>query len=211
VIGLIYGLTTCTFSCLPVVGTYIVGTRSSFSEGVKATVLFSIARIAGYTVMGIFFGLVGNVVKTYLSSPIVPAACGTLIILVGIRLLFSKQNRGCKSSKCSGLRETAKTTSISLIPLGLAMSFIPCLPYTAIMASAAASGSALQGAATAFLFGLGTSLSPLLLLGGATGWLAGQIGRQIPAHIHIIRKIGTFMIIFMGGRMLFLALYPLIV
>ena len=45
VIGLIYGLTTCTFSCLPLVGTYIVGTRSSFSGGVKAVFLFSIASI----------------------------------------------------------------------------------------------------------------------------------------------------------------------
>ena len=206
VIGVIYGLTTCTFSCLPVVGTYIVGTRSSFSGGFNATVVFSMAKIAGYTAMGVLCGLLGNIAKVYLSSPVVLAACGSVMLFIGVFLLFSRKTKGCYTGKCLPARNIHRQNSIQLILLGLVMSFIPCLPYTAIMAGAAASGSALQGGITAFLFGLGTALSPLLLFGGVVGWLTGQTGEQIPDHTHIIRKLGVLMIIFMGGRIVFQSL-----
>ena len=205
-IGMIYGLTTCTFSCLPVVGTYIVSTRSSFSGGVKATLIFSIAKVAGYTAMGVLCGLLGNIAKAYLSSPVVLAVCGSVMLLIGVFLLFSKQTRSCSTGKCSSIEKNCRQNSMQLSLLGLVMSFIPCLPYTAIMAGAAASGSAFQGGTTAFLFGLGTVLSPLLLFGGALGWLAGKVGEQVPAHTHIIRKIGVVMIIFMGGRIVLFSL-----
>jgi sulfite exporter TauE/SafE len=175
-IGLVYGLTTCSFSCLPVVGTYIMGTRQSFSGGIKATIIFSLAKVAGYTAMGILCGFIGNIAKTYLNSPMVLVACGGVIFMVGILLLFSKQRHGCDSQKCSPASRT-KQSPVHLIAIGLGMSFIPCLPYTAIMAGAAASGSALLGGAAAFFFRDGNSAFPVALV----RWrhrLAGRTNRR---------------------------------
>ena len=69
------------------------------------------------------------------------------------------------------------------------------------MAGAAASGSFLVGGFSAFCFGLGTSISLLLLVGGGAGWFSKKLVEKMPDLDGTIRKITGVLIIIMGIKM----------
>ncbi len=140
--GCLFGCTVCSFSCMPIVCTVVMGTRRGFKSGF------------------------GSAKKT--DTPL----C---------------QNQNPK---------------LRLSFLGLITGMLPCVPYTAVMAAAAASGSLVTGGALALCFGLGTSVSPLLIIGGGAGWFSKKILEKTPDLDGIIRKITGGMIVLMGARML---------
>ena len=57
--------------------------------------------------------------------------------------------------------------------MGFTRGFILCPPLVALLVYAATFGQ-INSTIMAVLFGLGTAISPLLILGGATGWLLNK-------------------------------------
>ena len=58
--------------------------------------------------------------------------------------------------------------------LGLSRGLIICPPLIALLIYSLPFSNPVGSVGMAVLFGLGTTLSPLLLLGGVTGWLSQQ-------------------------------------
>jgi sulfite exporter TauE/SafE len=58
--------------------------------------------------------------------------------------------------------------------MGLTRGLIICPPLMALLTYAVAAPNPLNPLLLAFLFGLGTALSPIFLLGGIAGWLLNR-------------------------------------
>jgi sulfite exporter TauE/SafE len=175
-----------------------MGTKNTFKGGLNASLIFTASRIAGYTAMGLLCGLLGQIGKALFPARAVMMTGGIIILIIGINVCHPGNNRVCRKKKLSGL----KRTPFQLALLGLLMSLVPCLPCTAIMACAVASGDYIKGGLAAFFFAAGTAISPLYLIGGGAAWLSGRIAAKIPENRNIIRYINGSMIAFMGLRIL---------
>jgi cytochrome c-type biogenesis protein len=203
--GFFYGLTLCSFSCLPLITPYIFGTQSGFRQGFDVTVIFIVARVSGYTLLGGMSGLVGGVVLDQIGHKGPMVIAGILVLAISALVLF-KPKTSCtkRASSPKGRRGALR----HMATLGLATSLMPCPPLYAVMLYAATTQSMLTGAALAFMFGFGTSASPLYYIGGATSWLSGRI-RYETAHKYndLLRKLSGLIIASFGAKLLLSGVY----
>ncbi len=183
--GLLYGLAVCTASCLPVVTGYIAGVGAGFSKGVKVTLIFNSGRILAYTLIGALIGLFGGLFRVFVSeSAISPFqvyssfAFGIVTIVIGAAILF----RARKPCYCNKGRTPVGTfrkvgrfgVDFGAFSLGLSRGLVVCPPLIALLLYSLPFTSPVGSVGIALLFGLGTALSPMILLGGVTGWLLGK-------------------------------------
>ncbi len=197
--GWLFGLTVCSLSCMPIVCTVVMGTKRGFKSGFWSAVIFCAGRVGGYTVVGMLCGLTGMAAEKIFALDYIVVAAGVLFVITGGFVFFSSKKKHCKILQVSLIE--GKETQMQLSLLGLITGMMPCVPYTAVMTAAAASGSFLVGGFSAFCFGLGTSLSPLLLIGGGSGWFSKKLVEKVPNLDGIIRKITGVLIMIMGLKM----------
>lgn len=105
---------------------------------------------------------------------------GAVSIVVGAVLLrksFSpadscnceiKKNSGCAKTK------TYKFFDLGAFSLGLTRGLVLCPPLVVLLVMSISTGVPADSFVLAVLFGLGTTISPILHLGGATGWLLSK-------------------------------------
>ncbi len=198
--GCLFGFTVCSFSCMPIVCTVVMGTRRGFKSGFDSAVTFSFGRVIGYTIAGMVCGLTGMAAENVFQQQHIVLAAGALFLVTGLSIAFLPGKKGCKKTDKHVCQN--KNPKLRLSFLGLITGLLPCVPYTAVMAAAAASGSVVTGGALACCFGLGTSISPLLLIGGGAGWFSKKILEKTPNMEGMIRKITGMIIVMMGIRML---------
>jgi sulfite exporter TauE/SafE len=181
-IGLLYGTIFCTSECLPIIASYIAGTGAGFRKGVVITLIYNSGRVLSYALIGGIVGLIGGSVnflldETALTSFRIYSAyfIGLITILIGIHILLkAKKNSGCQK-ECESIDEwKVGRLDVRAFTLGLSRGLIICPPLFALLAYSIPFGSPLDSLALAVLFGLGTSISPMLLLGGVTGWLLNK-------------------------------------
>jgi thiol:disulfide interchange protein DsbD len=190
--GFFYGLTLCSFACLPLITPYVFGTQSGFRKGFDATAIFIFARVAGYTLLGALAGLAGKVVLEHvgLQAPMIFA--GTLVLAIGLIVAL-------RPRKTCGKSLRIQRSSGHMTILGLATSLMPCPPLYAIMLYAATTQSIAMGATLAFLFGFGTLASPLYYFGGAAGWLSARIGEETAYKYNALLRTLSALVIMMFG------------
>ncbi len=177
--GLLYGLAVCTASCLPYVASYIAGVGAGFKQGVKVTLIFNSGRIVAYALIGaligVFSGLLRLVVSEQALSPFQiysSLAFAFVSIAIGASILIKSR----KPCQCPPQTTVPKTKSrfgfdFGAFTLGLTRGLIICPPLIALLLYSLPFSSPLGSLGLAVLFGLGTAISPILLLGGVTGWL----------------------------------------
>ena len=88
--------------------------------------------------------------------------------------------------------------------MGFTRGFILCPPLVALLVYSATFGQ-VNSTIMAVLFGVGTALSPLLILGGATGWLLNKA----PLFTKWLSKIGGIALVVMGLSVLISSLIEL--
>jgi sulfite exporter TauE/SafE len=184
-IGLFYGLGVCTASCLPYVAGYIAGVGAGFRQGVKVTVIFNAGRVLAYAVIGALVGLLSGLVTLVAADAVSSFQVyssiifGVITIAIGVTILLKAR----KPPECSvhviNMTGTAKPgrfgVDFGAFSLGLSRGLIICPPLVSLLLLYALPFSSPVGSMTlAVLFGLGTTLSPLLVLGGVTGWLLNK-------------------------------------
>lgn len=184
VIGVGYGLGVCTASCLPYVAGYVAGTGAGFRQGIRITLIFNAGRILAYALIGALVGLIGGLLAVVASEAISPfqvyssLVFGAITIAIGIGLILkARRPPGCSL-------HTAKTATSSkfsrfgvdfgAFSLGLSRGLIICPPLALLLLYAIPFSTPLGSLTLAVLFGLGTTVSPLLVLGGVTGWLLNK-------------------------------------
>jgi len=181
-IGLLYGTIFCTSECLPIIASYIAGTGAGFRKGVVITLIYNSGRVLSYALIGGIVGLIGGSVNFLLDEAALTSFrvysayfIGLITILIGIHILLkAKKNSGCQK-ECESIDEwKVGRLDVRAFTLGLSRGLIICPPLFALLAYSIPFGSPLDSLALAVLFGLGTSISPMLLLGGVTGWLLNK-------------------------------------
>jgi sulfite exporter TauE/SafE len=186
--GLVYGLAFCTAWCLPFVASYIAGVGAGFSRGVKLTMIFSVGRIAAYALIGALAGLLSGLLWVTSEAAISPfqayssLAFGVVTIIIGAIILFkSRKPCDCNAKDSEKILATAKKAGLSrfgvgfgAFTLGLTRGLILCPPLLLVLAYAVPFSDPLGSVGLAVVFGLGTAISPILLLGGVTGWLLNK-------------------------------------
>lgn len=182
-IGLLYGTIFCTSECLPYLASYIAGTGAGFRKGLLITILYDAGRLISYTLIGVLVGLIGESVTSLLEGPTLASfrtyssyAIGLVTILVGVHIFLKsrKSNYNC-AKECNNFDEwKIRKYDFRAFTLGFTRGLIICPPLFALLVYSVPFGTPLDSIAIAFLFGFGTILSPMLLLGGITGWLLNK-------------------------------------
>jgi len=205
ILGMLYGLTFCTSVCLPYVISYIAGIGAGFRKGVMVTSIYNSGRVTAYALIGGLAGLFKTLVSDafFLSyQKYSPIAFGFAIILIGASMFLRKKSSTgtCIIEKREHLGITKKLTQkfdIRAFSMGFTRGLVLCPPLIALLLAALAL-SQTNIIMLAVLFGLGTAVSPLLILGGATGWLLNKA----PLFSRWISKISAGILIMLGLNVL---------
>lgn len=200
---LLTGLLTslhCVGMCGAIVLAYstTAGTRTGTSSAFRFIphVAYNGGRILAYALLGGVVGLLGMTLSSYeRMGEIISIVGGVIMIVGGLAMLgllplpakLSLSSSGANKLHGKLIRGTSFASKFSL---GFLTPLLPCGILYAMLAKAAASGSALNGAATMGLFGIGMAPS-LMLLGGFTSFFSAKVRKR--AEI-----ITAFAIILMG-------------
>ena len=166
--GFVIGAGPCMLICAPILLPYIAGTKRTWQEGLKATLIFGLTRLVIYTLMGGVVGYVGyylfQLFRARAWGMYLWIIAGIFIIALGILIILG---RGVKNPVCRILqKQTLEDSAKSMIFLGIVIGFSPCLPLIAVLTEIMFLAEEFyQGFVYGFAFGIGTVISPLLLLG----------------------------------------------
>nr|VFJ62780.1 MAG: thiol:disulfide interchange protein DsbD [Candidatus Kentron sp. DK] len=193
-LGVSVGLTLCSASCLPYMGSWILGRNQKTSAILADTGLFAFGRILAYATLGATAGGLGEALLRHLQSGVGNILMGAASILAGLWLIGARQRSG---HACG----PGGRSHLPPLLLGYSLGFVPCPPLAALLTiSALAGGGIGMGMAYGIAFGLGAALTPLFvilpLLGGLgralrsgrpwlgswMTWLAGSILVVIGAY-----------------------------
>jgi sulfite exporter TauE/SafE len=199
--GFLYGLVFCTSTCLPYVASYIAGINAGFRKGVTVTLIFNAGRITAYALIGAAIGLLRlfiddsfrSVFQTYSSF-----AFSLVTIAIGASILVRNKEPSCnckiEDAQKGNPRKINGRFDLRAYTLGFTRGLLLCPPLLALLAYAVTFASPIDSFALAVLFGIGTTLSPILLLGGATGWLFNKA----PLFRKWISRLGAVTLIALG-------------
>ena len=210
-LGVSMGMTACTVTCLPFMGTWALGRAGSSGEALVHTATFLAGRVTAYTLLGALAGMLGMGLANALGGGLGNAAIGAASILAGAWLaLRPGTNCGAPAAHDAQpirLHRPAGRRRDGLPPLflGAALSLTPCTPLASLLALAANAGAAPQGAAYGLAFGLGAAVTPIVVLVP----LAGRLGRNLRAERSWLLRWLTWgaatVLVALGSRRLWLA------
>jgi sulfite exporter TauE/SafE len=184
--GLLYGLAVCTAACLPYLASYIAGIGAGFRKGTVVTLIFNSGRIAAYALIGCLVALFSGLFRLAVSGTAISPfqiyssiAFSIVTMIIGVSILL-KLRKPCECDLPNGKASVAQAKKnrfgfdFGAFSLGLSRGLILCPPLVALLIYSLPFSTPVGSVGLAVLFGLGTSLSPMLLLGGATGWLLNK-------------------------------------
>lgn len=178
-LGLSMGLTACTVTCLPFMGTWALGRASGQREAFLHTGVFLGGRVLTYTLLAAIAGAVGLGLAKALGGSWGNGIIGASSILAGLWLLLRPPGRACAKPAAPAaeapLHFRRNKDALPPLFLGAALSLTPCTPLASLLALAANTGSGWHGAAYGLAFGTGAALTPIIVLVP----LAGRFGREI--------------------------------
>jgi cytochrome c-type biogenesis protein len=178
-LGVSMGLTACTVTCLPFMGTWALGRASGQREAFLHTSVFLAGRVTTYTILALLAGALGAGLAQALGGPSGNVLIGGASIVAGLWLLRKPAGDACAVPPAPTFQvihvQRKKTDSLPPLFLGAALSLTPCTPLASLLALAAHAGSAAQGASYGLAFGLGAAMTPILVLVP----LAGRLGREL--------------------------------
>jgi cytochrome c-type biogenesis protein len=155
--GVSVGLTSCAATCLPFLGTWSLGRGRGGLAALGDTGLFLAGKIVAYAGLGAGAGWLGSWLGESLNGGMGHLAIGLSSLFAGLWLMATgRKPKGCQTKQ--------KTATLPPFFLGFSMSLVPCAPLASLMALSALTGDLTQGAGFGALFGLGTALTPLLIM-----------------------------------------------
>ena len=189
-LGLAFGAGPCLASCGPLVLAYTIGTKKAVRESLLFYVLFSAARITVYIVLGLIFFVAGKLAaEQFLGSfsPYLYKAAGFFIILIGFLMALGKN------------LHLVRLENKGVFAFGLIAGLLPCAPLVLVYTYIGLISKNWHQAVTySFSFGLGTLLSPLLLLVIIGGAMPGLLKKIKVIYSRIFTFICGMVIIILG-------------
>jgi cytochrome c-type biogenesis protein len=185
-VGILYGFAFCTASCLPYIASYIAGIGADFRKGILVTLIYNAGRITAYALVGGLIGTLSSVFRLLIDEAALASfqeyssyAFGLVTIAIGISILHKNRSPSCECTPKAAEKPAATTNKtrrfdLRAFSLGLSRGLVICPPLLMLMLYSVPFAAPFDTFAVAVLFGLGTALSPILLLGGVTGWLLNK-------------------------------------
>lgn len=202
--GLLFGSGPCIASCGPILISYIVGTKKSILKGLVVYILFSLSRISVYLVLGVLIFFLGNfLLERFLHnfSKYILTLGGAFIILVGILMAWGRrlEFKPWQFLEKNIIGHDKK----SMLALGLVTGLLPCAPLLVILSYVGlVSKSWFESLLYSFSFGLGTFISPLILLVILAGLIPKFLVDKKNLYTQIFSFICGLMIIFLGLQLI---------
>lgn len=156
-LGLSLGLTACAVTCMPFIGTWVLGRAESLKGAFRDTASFLGGRLVAYACLGGIAGALGEWFVKELAGGTGNAAIGLVAIFSAGWLAWPPT-----PSRTCGFRN--RLGGFSPFLLGISLTLIPCAPLATLLATSAAGGSVERGAFLGLVFGLGALMTPMLVL-----------------------------------------------
>lgn len=173
VTGFVLGLGPCIVSC-GIILPYIAGTKRTWKEGLHAGMLFGIGRIVTYTFLGGLAGFASELIRILFFDGkmryYLTLYGGFFILLLGLTILFSgiKQWRVCQWMH--------RWDHGSLFLAGVCVALAPCVPLIGVLSYLTLyAHNYIVGSIGGAAFGIGTLLSPFLIISGILGASANMV------------------------------------
>lgn len=213
VLGASMGLTACTATCLPFMGTWMVARAGGQANPLRDTAGFIGGRIAAYTLLGALAAQAGQELAAFLSQGLGQLLIGSAALAAALWLLGD--GPGHKPCALASRPPSAASTPVQFFPrrrplpwhestppfaVGFSLSLVPCAPLTLLLASCAQAGQAASGAAQGLAFGLGAALTPLLVLLPLLGRVGEKLRRE--GNGRWLRFVGAAILAALGLRQL---------
>ncbi|WP_303785671.1 sulfite exporter TauE/SafE family protein [Azovibrio restrictus] len=211
VLGASMGLTACTATCLPFMGTWMVARAGGQGNPLRDAAGFIGGRIAAYTLLGTLAALAGQQLSALLNRGLGHLLIGSASLAAALWLLGdSPGHKPCALARRQPLPASTpvpfhpRTRSLpwyeSTAPfaVGFSLSLVPCAPLASLLAICAQAGQAAPGAVQGLFFGLGAALSPLLVLLP----LLGKMGERLRTEQNgrWLRFLGAVILAALGLR-----------
>ncbi|MDP2941210.1 MAG: sulfite exporter TauE/SafE family protein [Candidatus Omnitrophota bacterium] len=201
--GLLLGSGPCLASCGPLLISYICARQKGVLASIRAYLLFSAGRALVYLVLaaGAYFG--GQLFSRYISESAgryLFLGAGVFIMITGVLAALGKSPdfKFCRWKE----ENLPRKDGFTLILLGATIGILPCLPLlSALTYIGLVSKSWTQSFAYSLAFGLGTVVSPLLVLAA----LAGLIPRILKDNFRLRRLFHLLcgaLIIYLGMQLI---------
>ena len=177
-----------------------MGTGKGAIDGLKSYMLFTAGRLITYCVMGIAVGYMGKILD--IKGQGFSLLSGIFFIISGVIMClkdYSCSKSGCVVGRYNVCKGSFLPGSIHVFLAGIILSIVPCPPLIAVMTGSLHFQSVLTGTIIMFMFGLGTMLSPLILIAGAAGFLSKKIKESAPRNNLFFQRIAGIVIMVMGG------------
>jgi len=185
--GFFLGYGPCLVTCVPILLPYTL-TKKHWRQGFEATLTFSLSRLAVYVVLGGISGYIGAYLMQFFYETMVhfyiQGIMAFMLLFIGILVLFGKD---------TGIK-FCQVKEGNMVILGILVGISPCLPLIGILLEIALlSDNFISGMIYSFTFGIGTVLSPLLLI----GTIAPLVGKRLSERIQrvFVYLCGIFLII----------------
>jgi sulfite exporter TauE/SafE len=194
--GIILGSGPCLSFCAPLLASYSAVFKKGLKKSFISYLIFSVSKIAAYMLLAMIWLKTINLFSDYLIqkySLFFYNLLAVFIILAGATTLFYKKNKPnliCKTLHKGNIKNVGV--------MGFLVGFSPCLPLLGILNYIAiVSENAFEAAAYSAAFGLGTIISPLLLMVLFSAKLS-QIISKTEKKEKIIRISGGLILIALG-------------
>ncbi|MBF0367873.1 MAG: sulfite exporter TauE/SafE family protein [Magnetococcales bacterium] len=195
-LGISVGLTACAATCLPFLGTWSLGRGGGARGALLDTSFFLSGKVVAYGVLGALAGALGEWLSRSLESTLGLWAVGLAGVAAGVWLLLPVPEK----SACG---VSVKKVAAPPFILGFAMSLIPCAPLASLLALAAMGSDPLLGMGYGVVFGLGASLTPLLVVMPMVGSLGKLLVTDRPWLSVWLRRGAGLVLLALGlGRLI---------
>lgn len=204
-LGITSGISQCSVFCAPFISTHIMGSKEGAVEGLRSFVVFSAGRIFMCAMLGLgagymgaaFTGMGGN----FKYGSIIYSA---MLILIGL-LMLMRPVCLCKKSEDKNRwsaflsRRFIFNPTTHLFVMGTALAVIPCPPMGAMLLYSLKMSSIISGGIIMALFGIGTTVSPLIIICVLAGWFSGKLKTEAPQYRMMFQRISGLILILLGA------------
>ncbi len=195
ILGLSFGSGPCLASCGPLLFSYTAGSNKNIAQSIRGYIIFSLSKVFVYLITGLLFFALGKIAIDLFSGSraVIYFICAFFITLIGILLLlrFRKDKPLCPRIQNMLINRDDKTFAI----FGILIGILPCAPLLVVFSSLGlVAKNWAQAGVLSLSFGLGTSLSALILL----VLFAGYIPQKIKRAEKIFNLVGGVIIVILG-------------
>ncbi|OEU76299.1 MAG: hypothetical protein BA869_12725 [Desulfuromonadales bacterium C00003107] len=209
-IGLLAGATHCTLVCTPLMTTMVLGRGEGARDGLLAWLWLGCGRIIGCSLLGAISYGCGQLLGEFgVSLWWRHGVVGGLLLVLALVMFRSASAVAEGHQGCGKHKQRSATAGLRwpMLLAGGVLATVPCPPLLGVLSLGLSSPSAWQGALLLALFGLGSTLSPLLVLCAGAGWFGRRLHLAAPSYRPLFRRTAGVVLLLLGTGWLLAGLF----